>query len=157
MSFNSNGSTNGGARKKKRRLSQRRKRALDPNVTIDYKNPDLIKRFVTERGKIIPRRISGASQSQQRQIAAVKRAHLPYPSSANQMLKRVLRTHSSYHTNVYNAANRQRPRFERDASESKRQATEASSDLQQETTSRRRIRYKMSKCVSYRKNNSSWA
>ena len=137
MSFNSNGSTNGGARKKKRRLSQRRKRALDPNVTIDYKNPDLIKRFVTERGKIIPRRISGASQSQQRQIAiAVKRARFLalIPSSANHRVEKgfagriqaIMQTFTS-------TANRQRPRFERDASQEQApKATEASSDLQQE-------------------------
>ena len=53
----------------------RRKRALDPGMVIDYKKPDVLKRFVTDRGKIIPRRISGATQEQQRAITvAVKRA-----------------------------------------------------------------------------------
>ena len=70
-------------RKKRRRILMRRKRTLDPNVVIDYKNPDVLKRFVTDRGKIIPRRISGATQAQQRKITlAIKRARflslLPY-------------------------------------------------------------------------------
>ena len=69
--------------KKKRRLLFRRKRTLDPGITIDYKQPDTLKRFVTDRGKIIPRRISGATAAQQRKICrAVKRARylalLPY-------------------------------------------------------------------------------
>lgn len=62
-------------KKKRRRMLMRRKRTLDPNLIFDYKNPDVLKRFVTDRGKIIPRRISGATASQQRQITlAVKRA-----------------------------------------------------------------------------------
>jgi len=69
--------------KKKRRLMFRRKRTLDPSIIIDYKNPEVLKRFVTDRGKIIPRRISGATASQQRAISlAVKRARylalIPY-------------------------------------------------------------------------------
>jgi small subunit ribosomal protein S18 len=63
------------APRKKRRLTLRRKRTLDPALVVDYKNADLLKRFISDRGKIIPRRISGASSSQQRQISlAVKRA-----------------------------------------------------------------------------------
>ncbi len=62
-------------RKKKRRMLFRRKRTLDPSLVIDYKNPDTLKRFITDRGKIIPRRISGATTKQQRLITnAVKRA-----------------------------------------------------------------------------------
>ena len=61
--------------RRKRRFSSRKKRTLDPNLVIDYKYPEVLKRFVTDRGKIIPRRISGATAMQQRQIAlAVKRA-----------------------------------------------------------------------------------
>ena len=61
----------------------RRKRTLDPGLEIDYKNPDTLKRFITERGKIIPRRISGATNAQQHEITvAVKRARylalIPY-------------------------------------------------------------------------------
>jgi small subunit ribosomal protein S18 len=42
---------------------------------IDYKDEKLHRRFITERGKIIPRRISGTSTYYQRQLAtAIKRA-----------------------------------------------------------------------------------
>ncbi len=62
-------------KKKRRRFMLRRKRTLDPTIPIDYKKPDTLKRFITDRGKIIPRRISGATASQQRDItSAVKRA-----------------------------------------------------------------------------------
>ncbi len=49
----------------------------------DYKDPSRLKRFLTERGKILPRRITGLSAKQQRDIAlAIKRARhlalLPY-------------------------------------------------------------------------------
>jgi len=62
-------------KKKRRRFMLRRKRTLDPTISIDYKKPDTLKRFITDRGKIIPRRISGATASQQRDITlAIKRA-----------------------------------------------------------------------------------
>ncbi len=42
---------------------------------IDYKDIDTLVQFVTERGKIIPRRITGVSSYHQRQLAqAIKRA-----------------------------------------------------------------------------------
>ena len=42
---------------------------------IDYKDPARLKRFVTERGKIIPRRTSGICAQHQREMAtAIKRA-----------------------------------------------------------------------------------
>jgi small subunit ribosomal protein S18 len=54
---------------------------------IDYKDIELLKRFVTERGKIIPRRISGASAQDQRRLrTAIKRARnvamLPFASKS---------------------------------------------------------------------------
>lgn len=69
-----------------RRGGSRRKRVsplADPNVVIDYKNPQLLKHFLTDRGKIVPARISGVSARQQRSITkAIKRARmlalLPY-------------------------------------------------------------------------------
>lgn len=69
--------------RRKKRVLFKRKRTLDPSTVIDYKTPDVLKRFVTDRGKIIPRRISGATAKQQRAICtAVKRARyialLPY-------------------------------------------------------------------------------
>ena len=50
---------------------------------VDYKNPGELKYFITERGKIVPRRISGNCAKHQRQVAtAIKRgrnvALLPY-------------------------------------------------------------------------------
>jgi len=52
-------------------------------VYIDYKNYRLLKEFLTERGKIIPRRITGNSAKHQRMLTrAIKRARymalLPY-------------------------------------------------------------------------------
>jgi len=44
---------------------------------IDYKEVDLLKYFITDRGKIIPRRISGTCARHQRQLTtAVKRARI---------------------------------------------------------------------------------
>jgi len=64
------------AAKKKRRYS-RPKRVLDPQILFDYKDVQLLRRFVTEHGKIVPRRISGASAQQQRDLTlAVKRARM---------------------------------------------------------------------------------
>lgn len=42
---------------------------------IDYKDLDLLSQFITERGKIIPRRITGVSFFHQKQLTkAIKRA-----------------------------------------------------------------------------------
>jgi small subunit ribosomal protein S18 len=47
------------------------------NQKIDYKDSDLLALFVTEQGKILPRRITGVTLQQQRKIAkAIKRARL---------------------------------------------------------------------------------
>lgn len=39
-------------------------------ATIDYKDPDSLRRFMTERGKILPRRITGTCAKHQRFLAA---------------------------------------------------------------------------------------
>jgi small subunit ribosomal protein S18 len=45
------------------------------NIEPDYKDVESLRRFVTERGKIVPRRLSGTSAVMQRKLAvAVKRA-----------------------------------------------------------------------------------
>lgn len=45
------------------------------NLVIDYKSPDVLRRFVTEKGKILPRRITGTSaKNQRRLIAEIKKA-----------------------------------------------------------------------------------
>ena len=47
----------------------------DEGLTIDYKDPQALKYFITERGKIVPRRISGACAKHQRELTvAIKRA-----------------------------------------------------------------------------------
>ncbi|HET9554086.1 MAG TPA: 30S ribosomal protein S18 [Anaeromyxobacteraceae bacterium] len=55
----------------------------DKTLKVDYKDQQALKYFLTERGKIIPRRISGNCAKHQREVAtAVKRARmlaiLPY-------------------------------------------------------------------------------
>lgn len=49
----------------------------------DYKDPARLKKYLTERGKVLPRRITGLSAKQQRDVSlAIKRARhlalLPY-------------------------------------------------------------------------------
>lgn len=45
------------------------------NLVVDYKRPDVLRRFVTEKGKILPRRITGTSaKNQRRLIREIKRA-----------------------------------------------------------------------------------
>lgn len=47
------------------------------NLTVDYKNADSLRRFITERGKILPRRITGTCAKHQRAMAReVKRARV---------------------------------------------------------------------------------
>ena len=46
-----------------------------PDQSIDYKNPDNLRHYVTDRGKIVPRRITGTCSKHQRQLTlAIKRA-----------------------------------------------------------------------------------
>ncbi|EAZ88822.1 30S ribosomal protein S18 [Crocosphaera chwakensis] len=58
-------------------MSYYRKRLspIPPKQPIDYKDTELLRKFITERGKILPRRITGLTAKQQRALtAAVKRA-----------------------------------------------------------------------------------
>ena len=55
----------------------------DKNFELDYKNADQLKKFINDKGKILPRRATGACAKHQREITlAVKRARhiaiLPY-------------------------------------------------------------------------------
>jgi small subunit ribosomal protein S18 len=54
---------------------RRRISPIKPGDPIDYKDVDLLRKFVTERGKILPRRITGLTAKQQRDLTvAIKRA-----------------------------------------------------------------------------------
>ncbi len=72
--------------RRKRRAFHRRKVCrfcVDSELRIDYKDPKTLRYFVTERGKIVPRRISGNCAKHQRELTlAIKRARqialLPY-------------------------------------------------------------------------------
>jgi len=63
---------------RKKRIFHRRKVCrfcADTNLAINYKDPKSLRYFVTERGKIIPRRISGTCAKHQRSLTvAIKRA-----------------------------------------------------------------------------------
>ena len=67
-----------GARRKKKRVFHRRKICrfcADNSLAIDYKDTKSLRYFITERGKIIPRRISGTCAKHQRSLTrAIKRA-----------------------------------------------------------------------------------
>lgn len=50
---------------------------VDKVETVDYKQYEKLKRFVTERGKVLPRRISGNCAGHQRQLTkAIKKARI---------------------------------------------------------------------------------
>lgn len=71
---------------KRKRVFHRRKVCrfcADSTIVIDYKDSKMLRYFITERGKIIPRRISGTCAKHQRALTrAIKRARtialLPY-------------------------------------------------------------------------------
>ncbi|MBQ2642640.1 MAG: 30S ribosomal protein S18 [Eubacterium sp.] len=71
----------------RRRGGRRRKKVCqfcaDPTKTIDYKDVATLQRFVSERGKILPRRVTGNCARHQRAMTtAIKRARnialMPY-------------------------------------------------------------------------------
>jgi ribosomal protein S18 len=81
------------ARKKARKLRKKTFRGpkvsrltTDKGLVVDYKDPRVLRMFLTETGKVLPRRISGNTARQQREVVeAVKRARhlalLPYGES----------------------------------------------------------------------------
>ena len=81
-------SGNSGSSAPRRRFGRRKicRYCADKNARIDYKDIDSLRYYLTERGKIVPRRISGTCATHQRQIAeAIKNARqialLPYTAS----------------------------------------------------------------------------
>ena len=69
-----------------RRFRSRRKVCAfcqDPNKVIDYKDSQSLRRFISEKGNILPRRVTGSCAKHQREVtSAIKRARqialLPY-------------------------------------------------------------------------------
>jgi small subunit ribosomal protein S18 len=58
-------------------LIKRRLSPLKPSENIDYKNIDLLHSFLSDQGKIMPRRSTNLTLKQQRQLAkSVKRARI---------------------------------------------------------------------------------
>ena len=66
------------ALRRRRRTFHRRKVCrfcVDSELKIDYKDAKTLRYYITERGKIVPRRISGNCAKHQRQLSeAIKRA-----------------------------------------------------------------------------------
>lgn len=64
-------------------MARKKSSPLNPGELVDYKDVRKLQRFLTERGKILPRRATGLTAKQQRQVArSIKRARqialLPY-------------------------------------------------------------------------------
>lgn len=78
--------------KPRRPMGMRRKKVCpfcaDKDKKIDYKDAETLTKFVTERGKILPRRVTGACAMHQRAVAkAIKRARvvalMPFDADLN--------------------------------------------------------------------------
>ena len=58
-------------------MSRKKSSPLQPGEVVDYKDIRKLQRFLTERGKILPRRATGLTAKQQRQVArAIKRGEV---------------------------------------------------------------------------------
>jgi len=75
--------------RRKKGFTRRRvcKFCIDSSLKIDYKDPKALSYYITERGKIIPRRISGNCAKHQRKLTTeIKRARqlalMPYTASS---------------------------------------------------------------------------
>jgi small subunit ribosomal protein S18 len=65
----------GKKKKKEKRTTSKPCRFCADKLSINYKDENLLRRFVTDRGKITPRRITGTCARHQRTLAhAIKRA-----------------------------------------------------------------------------------
>lgn len=74
-----NGKDRDGARKGGAKMRRTKKKVcafcMDKATEIDYKDINKLRKYITERGKILPRRISGNCAKHQRQLTeSVKRA-----------------------------------------------------------------------------------
>nr|YP_009911262.1 ribosomal protein S18 [Polystichum tripteron]QLD21470.1 ribosomal protein S18 [Polystichum tripteron] len=71
-----------------KRSLRRRSPSIRSDETIDYKDTSLLRRFVSEQGRILSRRMNRLTSKQQRSVAvAIKRARilalLPFSNSEN--------------------------------------------------------------------------
>lgn len=71
-----------------KRSLRRRSPSIRSDETIDYKKTSLLRRFVSEQGRILSRRMNRLTSKQQRSVAiAIKRARilalLPFSNSEN--------------------------------------------------------------------------
>nr|YP_009547752.1 ribosomal protein S18 [Leptochilus hemionitideus]AYW16800.1 ribosomal protein S18 [Leptochilus hemionitideus] len=71
-----------------KRSPRRRSPSIRSDETIDYKNTSLLRRFVSEQGRILSRRMNRLTSKQQRSVAtAIKRARVsaspPFSNSEN--------------------------------------------------------------------------
>jgi small subunit ribosomal protein S18 len=73
----------------RRRMGKKRicKYCAEKEIVIDYKDPQALKYFISDRGKVVPRRISGNCALHQRKVTkAIKRARnialLPFTVTA---------------------------------------------------------------------------
>lgn len=66
-----------GRRSKRELIIKRDCKLCEDQIMVDFKQADLLKKFMTERGKILPRRISGNCAKHQRELArAIKQARV---------------------------------------------------------------------------------
>ena len=66
-------------KKKTRRIFKKKECQFckDPSIEIDYKDVNLLRRYINEKGKILTRRSSGACAKHQRKLAnAIKNARI---------------------------------------------------------------------------------
>ena len=90
MAFDRSDNREDGPKFSRRRIPYHKRKicrfCADSNIVIDYKDPKSLRMYTSERGKIIPRRISGNCAKHQRILTvAIKRARnialLPFTTS----------------------------------------------------------------------------
>jgi len=64
-------------RKSREEAGRKRTRLLKADQAVDYRDYEFLRKFMTERGKILPGRVTGANAKQQRQVKrAIRRARV---------------------------------------------------------------------------------
>lgn len=58
-------------------LNKKKYQIIKANEDIDYKDTDLLRKFITEQGKILPKRITGLNTKQQKKLTrSIKKARV---------------------------------------------------------------------------------